>query len=65
MAKPEPVREASPAVIPDALAHADAGIKYRNIQTPGFAPLRKNFVVIRRKRRRARKAPGALENSPF
>jgi hypothetical protein len=65
MAKPEPVGEASPAVIPHALAHVDAGIKYRNVQTPGLTTISKNFEVVRRKRRRPAKALGSLENSPF
>jgi hypothetical protein len=63
--KPQPAGEASRGLIPDAPEHAHAGIKYRDIQVPGFTTIRTNFVVVRRKRHRPRKVSGPLENSPF
>ena len=65
VAKSEPAEQAPPSVTPDALGRTDAGIKYGDLQVPGFTTIRKNFVVVRRKRRRPKKPRGPLENLPF
>ncbi len=45
---------------------ADAGIKYRDIEVPGYATVpTTNLVVVRRKRRRPKKVSGPLDSTPF
>ena len=62
----EPSEEAQFSATPAAVDAADAGIKYRDIEVPGFTirPARR-VVVVRRKSRRPKKARGPFENSPF
>ena len=50
----------------DASSRADAGIKKRDVQVPGYMPARATpEVVVRRKRRRSRKVLGSLDDLPF
>ena len=63
--KPDLAGEAPPGVAPEAMEDADAGIKHSDTNVPGFTTIHTNFVVVRPKRRRGRKVPGPLENSPF
>jgi hypothetical protein len=64
--KAEPAKEAPLSAKPRAPDAADAGIKYRDLHVPGFMPARaRPVVVVRRKRRRPKKASGPLDDLPF
>ena len=64
--KPEAGNEAPLGAKPKAADAVDAGIKYSDLQVPGFMTLpARRIVVVRRRRRRPRKAPGSFENSQF
>lgn len=64
--KAEAGKEAPLGAKPKATDAVDAGIKYGDLQVPGFMTLpARRVVVVRRKRRRPKKARGPFENSPF
>ena len=65
--KLEPAGEVPLDAKPEAPDQADAGIKYSDLQVPGFMPTRaRPIVVVRRKSRRPKKKPrGPFETSPF
>jgi hypothetical protein len=63
----KPAKEVPLVATPEAPGPADAGIKYSDLQVPGFMPTRaRPIVVVRRKSRRPKKKPrGPFETSPF
>jgi hypothetical protein len=64
--KAEAAKEAPLGAKPKAADAVDAGIKYSDLQVPGFMTRRaRPLVVVRRKRRRPRKASGPFDSSPF
>ena len=65
--QPEPAGDAPLVATPAAADAVGAGIKYRDLDLPGFMPTRaRPIVVVRRKSRRPKKKPrGPFETSPF